>query len=192
METIEIGNGENSQVEKKRRKTVNNPWYIAARSLCLLVAGVMLLKWKDQALQLLVIMAGVVFLVPGLISVIGYFVRKERGWFPVLGAGSMLLGLVLLCGSKAFVNVVMYILGIVLVFIGLWQIVNYVATRRAAKVSGWLLAAPILVLVTGLIAIVKPFQVATLPLVIIAVGCILSGLNDIVSLVWWLVGKKKS
>ena len=72
-------------------KTMN---YSLVRIVCALIIGLVLVLWPDVAVQYLVITLGVLFLIPGLISLISYFGSKpEEGVsrrFPIEGTGSLL------------------------------------------------------------------------------------------------------
>ena len=93
-------------------KVVNNP---ALRSIFAIVLGLILVLWPAATINYLVIVIGVLFLVPGLIAMIGYLMRdKERypdAAFPIEGAGSALFGLWLIVMPAFFVNILMYVLG---------------------------------------------------------------------------------
>lgn len=69
--------------------------YSLMRIICALIIGLLLVLFPVQAGEYLVITIGVVFLVPSLISLIGYLVQKAelRRRFPVEGLGSLLFGL---------------------------------------------------------------------------------------------------
>ena len=96
-------------------KVVNNP---ALRSVFAIVLGLILVLWPAATINYLVIVIGVLFLVPGLIAMIGYLMRdKERypdAAFPIEGAGSALFGLWL--AGQHVVPVLILICGIVILF----------------------------------------------------------------------------
>ena len=50
-------------------KTMN---YSLIRTVCAFIIGLVLVLWPDAAVQYLVITIGVLFLIPGLITLIGY------------------------------------------------------------------------------------------------------------------------
>ena len=62
--------------------------YSFLRAICALVIGLVLVMFPDQAGDYFVITIGVIFLVPSLISIIGYFAQSTecaavsllRGW----------------------------------------------------------------------------------------------------------------
>ena len=69
--------------------------YSFLRAICALVIGLVLVMFPDQAGDYFVITIGVIFLVPSLISIIGYFAQSTemRSRFPIEGVGSLLFGL---------------------------------------------------------------------------------------------------
>ena len=60
-------------------KVVNNP---ALRSVFAIVLGLILVLWPAATINYLVIVIGVLFLVPGLIAMIGYLMR-DKGVIPM-------------------------------------------------------------------------------------------------------------
>lgn len=56
-------------------KTMN---FSLIRILFALVIGLVLVLWPDAAVDYIVITVGIAFLLPGVISLIGYFSRKKR------------------------------------------------------------------------------------------------------------------
>lgn len=61
--------------------------YSFLRAICALVIGLVLVMFPDQAGDYLVITIGVIFLVPSLVSIIGYFAQSTemRRRFPIEG-----------------------------------------------------------------------------------------------------------
>ena len=61
--------------------------YSFLRAICALVIGLVLVMFPDQAGDYFVITIGVIFLVPSLISIIGYFAQSTemRSRFPIEG-----------------------------------------------------------------------------------------------------------
>ena len=108
------------------------------RSVCSLVIGVLLVVWPEAAMIYLVITIGVLFLIPGLISLWGYFAHRTgeaRQMFPVVALGSALFGLWLMIMPKFFVSILMYILGAFLVLAGIQLLSGLVSARRGFRES---------------------------------------------------------
>ena len=95
-------------------KTMN---YSLIRILFALVIGLVLVIWPNAAASYIVITVGVAFLIPGVISLFGYFGRKRQEGeaaprFPIEGIGSLLFGLWLIVMPEFFADVLMFFIGI--------------------------------------------------------------------------------
>ena len=93
-------------------KTMN---YSLIRILFALVIGLVLVIWPNAAASYIVITVGVAFLIPGVISLFGYFGRKRQEGeaaprFPIEGIGSLLFGLWLIVMPEFFADVLMFLL----------------------------------------------------------------------------------
>ncbi|MDU1635421.1 MAG: DUF308 domain-containing protein, partial [Bacteroides ovatus] len=107
-------------------KTMN---YSLIRILFALVIGLVLVIWPNAAASYIVITVGVAFLIPGVISLFGYFGRKRPEGeaaprFPIEGIGSLLFGLWLIVMPEFFADVLMFLLGFILIMGGVQQIAS--------------------------------------------------------------------
>ena len=112
--------------------------YSFLRAICALVIGLVLVMFPDQAGDYLVITIGVIFLVPSLVSIIGYFAQSTemRRRFPIEGVGSLLFGLWLIIMPGFFADLLTFVLGFILVMGGVQQIASLSAARRWMPVPG--------------------------------------------------------
>lgn len=167
--------------------------YSIIRCICALVIGVLLVAWPEAAIIYLVITIGVLFLVPGLISVFGYLTagKQSSRSFPVAGLGSLLFGLWLMIMPAFFVGILMYVLGAILVLAGISQIVNLSAARSWTVVPGGFFVIPVLVLIAGIVVLFNPFTAATVPFIILGVSSIIYGLSDLISITRFREKKEK-
>lgn len=161
-------------------KTMN---YSVIRSICIVMVGLLLVVWPETAIIYLVIAIGALFLIPGLVSVVGYVFRgRQAGMpFPIIGIGSSLFGIWLMISPAFFVGILMYVLGVLLVFAGISQIVNLMNIRSWAQVSGGYFVIPILILLAGIVVLLNPFAAASVPFIILGVSSIVYGATDIMN-----------
>ena len=112
--------------------------YSFLRAICALVIGLVLVMFPDQAGDYFVITIGVIFLVPSLVSIIGYFAQSTemRSRFPVEGVGSLLFGLWLIIMPGFFADLLTFVLGFILVMGGVQQIASLAGTGRFLCGSG--------------------------------------------------------
>lgn len=171
-------------------KTMN---YSLIRILCSLVIGLVLVLWPDAAANYIVITVGVLFLVPGLISLIGYFAGKPRKAglahrFPIEGVGSLLFGLWLVIMPDFFADVLMFLLGFILMLGGVQQIASLSMARRFMRVPGGYYVVPVLILLAGLVSLFNPTGVRNTVFIIIGVSSILYALSELVT--WFTFSRR--
>lgn len=130
-------------------KSFNN--YSLISSLCSLAVGILLVAMPGVAAVYLVITIGMLFMIPGLVGVATYLMALRRGetsshsLFPLVAVGSILFGLWLIIMPNFFIEVIMYILGVLLVLAGLNQLAAFVSARTYTTVPlGWYII-PVLV-----------------------------------------------
>ena len=100
--------------------------------------------------------------------------------FPIVSVGSLLFGLWLMISPAFFVGILMYVLGAVLGFAGISQVLQLVSARGWTQVSFGYYVMPVLILIAGLVVLLNPFAAATVPFIILGVSSIVYGITDII------------
>lgn len=161
-------------------RTVNSS---IVRCVCAILVGILLVAWPETAIVYLVIVIGALFLVPGMYSLLGYLMKgRQLGMrFPLVSVGSALFGLWLMISPAFFVGILMYVLGAILVFAGISQIVSLLSARSFANVPVGYYISPVLILLAGLLVLVNPFAAASIPFIILGVSCIVYGVSALVN-----------
>lgn len=157
--------------------------YSFLRAICALVIGLVLVMFPNQAADYLVITVGVVFLVPSLISIIGYFAQSgENGRrFPVEGVGSLLFGLWLIIMPDFFADLLTLVLGFILVMGGVQQISSLSAARRWMPVPFGFYVLPVLILLAGMVALFNPTGVRSTAFIIIGVSSMVYAASELLN-----------
>lgn len=152
------------------------------RSISVLLIGLLFIVLGDSALSMLIIAVGVLLMIPGFYSLVSYLRHLEqRPMFPLAALGSFLLGLWLVLSPTFFVSIFMYVIGGVLIALGIYQLAGLAVSSRMLPVAWPLYVLPVLVLVLGLFVLFNPFEAAALPFVLIGIGCVISAVNDVVA-----------
>ena len=178
------------------------------RALCAIVVGVLILKFPQEGVTWLTMAVGELFLISGIVALVAYwFARRRRSeyvitdkqgrvvsggqpTFPIVGAGSILLGLVLVIAPNRFVDGLMYVLGGIMILGGIQQLINLIAIRRMGSVPFYFWVCPVLIMLTGFFVILKPMETAELPLIILGWCCLVYGVTEIInSLLIWRIRK---
>lgn len=158
--------------------------YSTLSGIFALILGLLLVIWPDIAINYLVITVGVLFLIPGLISLLGFFSRVYRkegasGMFPVAGMGSVLFGLWLMIMPSFFVNILMYVLGFVLILGSIHQISSLTSARKWTTVPAGFYVMPVLIFMAGLVIVINPFTVASAAFMMLGIACMVFGLSQL-------------
>ena len=178
------------------------------RALCAIVVGVLILKYPQDGVTWLTMAIGELFLISGIVALIAYWYARQHSGdyvitdqkgriisggqptFPIVGAGSVLLGLVLVIAPGKFVDGLMYVLGGIMILGGIQQLINLAVVRRLGKVSFAFWICPTLILLTGLYVILRPMETATLSLQILGWCSLLYGVTELInSLQIWRIRK---
>jgi len=177
------------------------------RALCALLIGFLLVSNPSQMTVLLVQVIGGLFIISGIIAIIGYFISNTRyrsatkkaerlaadglteeaaaikpshmaPLFPFAGIGSVAFGAFLLCFPTQFVDYLMYVLGVLLVLVGLTQIIKLIRLRNTAPLSWSLFILPLLITAVGIFILIKPLEAASLPFTILGIAYIVYGVTE--------------
>lgn len=178
------------------------------RAFCAIIVGVLILKFPQDGITWLTMAVGEIFLISGIIALIAYwYARRHSGdyvvtdqkgriisggqpTFPIVGAGSICLGLILVIAPNRFVDGLMYVLGGIMILGGIQQLINLVVARRLGNIPFVYWICPSLVMLTGLLAILYPMETAEMPLIILGWCSLVYGVTELInSLKIWRVRK---
>jgi len=173
------------------------------RSIAAAVVGVLLLKYDTAVLHGLTIALGIMFLLAGAVSLIGWvsqrrkhpsfqaydndgdeqakIVETAQPMFPIVGLGSVLLGLILsLTQTADFLEWAMYLIGGVLVLGGLNLMMNLLAARKMEPVAFWMWLMPLLLIIASILAMIKGLVPPTTTTIILGVTALVYAVVELV------------
>lgn len=169
------------------------------RAVCAIAIGILLILYPDSTVLWLTVAIGVLFFISGTVSCLAYLnarrqlrigiqAGKETGsgtgrlpMYPIVGMGSLILGLLLALTPAVFVEGLMYILGLALVMGAINQYMSLLGASRIARVPFIYWVCPTLILLTGLLVLLKPMASAALPMLITGWCCLLYGVTEVVN-----------
>jgi len=158
--------------------------YGIMRCVSAIAIGLLLMVWPEAAIIYLVIAIGAMFFLPSLFSLVGYFMKgRQLGmYFPIISLGSLLFGLWLMVSPAFFVGILMYVLGVVLVFAGISQIANLLNARSHTVVPLGYYIMPVLILLAGIVVLANPFAAASVPFIILGVSSAVYGITELINI----------
>ena len=169
------------------------------RAICSIIIGVLLLRYPDNTVTWITLAIGIMFLLSGVFSTLAYLnarknssdyvitdidgrvISKGKPTFPLVGVGSIILGVMLVTSPSVFVEILMYILGGILLSGSLNQFMSLYNARRWGKMAWGFWVAPSLILLAGLYVMFQPMEAASMPMVVIGWCCLLYGASEVVN-----------
>jgi len=155
-----------------------------------LVAGMLLIVFSRQVnvLNWIVIVLGILFLVPSLISIISICIPPKdsgmpRPWYMMVpAAAGLILGALMICLPGDFVNLLTWLFAIVLIVFGVYRIAVEISLERIYNTSKAMLIVPVIIAVTGIVIIcLGPEKLQQLAALITGIGLVLYAVNGLVA-----------
>lgn len=171
------------------------------RAVCSLIIGALLIKYPSDTATWIVVLIGVLFLLSGIISCVAYFFARRHSAnnvittndgrvisasmpsYPVLGLGSLLLGLILALRPSAVIDIMAYVLGAILIVGAITQMANLLTAHRLYRIPFLYWISPLLIFLVGLMSFVKPEWIAGAPLLVLGWCLVLYGVTEVVNAV---------
>ena len=169
------------------------------RAVSAIIIGVLLIMYPDNTVKGITVAIGVLFLLSGVLSCLSYvqagrhvseykiydadgrLVAGEQPTFPIVGIGSIILGLILALMPTAFDKALMYIIGILLALGAISQFMALLTGRRYGQVGLWMWIFPSLILLTGLYVMLKPMAPLNMAMTILGWGTVVYGVVELVN-----------
>jgi len=169
------------------------------RAICALATGILLIKYPDLTVTWITLAIGVLFLLSGIISIVVYIhetrhsteytitdasgriVSGQKPTFPIVGLGSLILGLMLSLTPTVFITALMYIVGGILILGAVNQFLNLLNARHYGHISFAYWIFPSVVLLIGLYVIIKPLAPVNLAMTVLGWCTLLYGVAELIN-----------
>lgn len=167
---------------------------IIFRALSALCVGGLLLAFPDETTRWLVIIIGILFLIPGLVSLsanlrVGGSRDAARPLFSIVGIGSFFFGVVLILASSSLIPYMKYVLAIFSVLAGIGFLGGMLGMRKYTRVEAFFYVIPLLITLAGLFVLLKDTSVTNpdgstsdpVANTIIGIACLVYGVLNMAS-----------
>ncbi len=156
------------------------------RALCALSIGGLLLAFPDKTTKALVITIGILFLIPGLVSIVAYFRMRSsqetlRPIFPLVGVGSLLFGLLLMICYDVLTDYIKYVLAAFLLLASVAELVSVMRYKKLVPVSAFFFVVPLLIAVAASFIFVYRGENQPLVMTVLGMACLVYGLEGVLS-----------
>ena len=180
------------------------------RAICAIAIGILLIKFPDNTVTWMTVAIGILFLLSGVISLVVYVHAKknvseykitdaegrvvagEKPTFPIVGVGSIILGLLLALTPNIFITALMYIIGAILILGAINQYMNLVSARKYGQIGFGYWIFPSVILLIGLYVIIKPLAPASMAMLVLGWCSLLYGVTEVINSLKFYSDKRKA
>ena len=173
----------------------------------IILAGILVVKYREDMVTWMTIGLGAIFFMAGVISCISYYIQRKHvqkirekiadgislmdangnvveqsmPTFPIVGVGSLILGVILASMPETFLNWLTYIFAAIILLVSVYQIADLIVANRYGRVGWAYWVMPIIMLLAAVVALVNPESISSSPLFFLGWAMIISGAVMIVN-----------
>jgi len=148
-------------------------------SVVILVIGIFLFIQPGTVIRMISIVLGILFLIPGITSLVDYFKEKNNASL-IVGVITILISLILIIKTDLVASILPFILGIYFVINGISRVQYAIELKKEGFNSfSTSLVFSILIIICGVLFIIDPFEGAMTLTQIIGIFMIVYSILDI-------------
>lgn len=170
----------------------------------IILAGALVVKYREDMVTWLTVGLGAIFFISGVISCISYYIQRKHvlkmraegitlfdsegkpvgqsmPTFPIVGVGSLILGVILASMPETFLSWLTYIFAAIILLVSVYQIADLIVANRYGRVGWAYWVMPIIMLLAAIVALVNPETISSSPLFFLGWAMMISGAVMIVN-----------
>ena len=170
----------------------------------IILAGALVVKYREDMVTWLTVGLGAIFFISGVISCISYYIQRKHvlkmraegitlfdsegkpvgqsmPTFPIVGVGSLILGVILASMPETFLSWLTYIFAAIILLVSVYQIADLIVANRYGIVGWAYWVMPIIMLLAAIVALVNPEAISSSPLFFLGWAMMISGAVMIVN-----------
>lgn len=159
--------------------------------------GVLMIIFGERFNQAIIIAFGVLMIIGAIVTLIrGLIARKKEGGngaFPLTAAFVMaLIGIFFVAASGFIMPAIMLVLGVIMVFNGIFKISEFFQLRREGNTSVFTLINAVITIILGFVIAFNPFGASDVMWKIVGILITVSAALDLIALIYIFVKLKKA
>lgn len=158
------------------------PNRLLIRGIVAIAIGVTILSVPDFSLKLMMQLLGALLFADGIIAFLAEYYSGTKNAYRIVprGTSNLIIGVILLVFPSLLVKVFVFVLGILLAWAGITQLLNQFESNGKLKIS-WLMALiSIIALIAGVLLITQPFESAQAILMLFGIALAIYGVGELI------------
>lgn len=154
------------------------------RALIALAAGVVMIVYKEQAMDLVVKIIAAFLLASGFVSLAVGLRKKNDSSSKLMTFNAVvdvLIAALLFLFSGAVANLIIYLIGFVVLGFGIFQLIALISANRVSKVGIFALVMPVLVIGAGAFLLFNPEFIKSSVSLVAGIALLIYGASELLS-----------
>lgn len=154
------------------------------RALVAIVLGVVMVSFPGTSLIIIVKIVAAFLIASGLVSLAFGIVNRKNGGLGLMVTNTVVdivLGIIIFMFPAQVANIVMFLLGLMLLVFGFFQVVALLSANRVMPVGIFAFVFPMLCAIGGVLVMVHPFGLGSMITLVAGISLLVYGVSELIS-----------
>ena len=154
------------------------------RAVVAIVLGVIMVSFPGSSLVVIVKILAAFLIASGLVSLVFGIVNRQTGGLALMITNTLvdiILGILIFMFPAEVASIVMFLLGLLIMFFGIFQIVVLMSANRVLPVGIWTFLLPVLCAAGGAMVMFHPFGLGSVITLVAGIALLVYGVSELMA-----------
>lgn len=154
------------------------------RAVVAIVLGVIMVSFPGSSLVVIVKILAAFLIASGLVSLVFGIVNRQNGGLALMITNTLvdiILGILIFMFPAEVASIVMFLLGLLIMFFGIFQIVVLMSANRVLPVGIWTFLLPVLCAAGGAMVMFHPFGLGSVITLVAGIALLVYGISELMA-----------
>ncbi len=154
------------------------------RAVVAIVLGVIMVSFPGSSLVVIVKILAAFLIASGLVSLVFGIVNRQNGGLALMITNTLvdiILGILIFMFPAEVASIVMFLLGLLIMFFGIFQIVVLMSANRVLPVGIWTFLLPVLCAAGGAMVMFHPFGLGSVITLVAGIALLVYGVSELMA-----------
>lgn len=154
------------------------------RAVVAIALGVIMVSFPGSSLVVIVKILAAFLIASGLVSLVFGIVNRQNGGLALMITNTLvdiILGILIFVFPAEVASIVMFLLGLLIMFFGIFQIVVLMSANRVLPVGIWTFLLPVLCAAGGAMVMFHPFGLGSVITLVAGIALLVYGVSELMA-----------
>ena len=154
------------------------------RAVIAIVLGIVMVSFPGTSLIIIVKIVAAFLIASGLVSLVFGIVNRQNGGLGLMVTNTVVdivLGALIFMFPAEVASIVMFLLGLLLLFFGVFQLAALLSANRVLPVGAFAFVLPVLCAVGGALVMFHPFGLGSVITLVAGISLLVYGISELIS-----------